>query len=446
MKNKIKHLVRVVVFALLFVLIFNYVSGVMSSTKDYRNYQWVAGFYEEPANSLDGVYIGSSNCYTFWNPMTAWEEHGIAVWPYACNGMMFEAVEYLIKDCRKTQPDALYIININGITSTNPMPARIHWLADYMPFSLNKLEMLDKLCDVSEYTGAERTEFFLPMYLYHNRWSELTPKDFNYELNGLKGSSTYDAFLYKAKNVSKKYLTSNKVGTLTDRSVNTINSLINYCDSEDAKVLFVTVPRGEKSKEHVKTLNAANEYISSKGYPTLNLNNAYDEIGLDLTQDYYSKPHTNIHGSIKFSNYISEYLIENYDLKDKRDDENYISWNEGWSEYSEIISCAVLDFELTNPNIDTSMKMPENIKVKQNDNEVNVKWEPVDGATNYAIYRKTGSEGSWSFVSNVQETTYTDTTCEKENMYKYRVVPFYQKDNETYYGFFNLDGVEITIK
>lgn len=445
LKKALKIITSVVAFVVVLTLLLGYVSSVMTVPGDYRIYQWVQGFYEEPEESLDAVYIGSSNCYAYWNSLTAWEEHGIAVWTYACPGMMFEAAEYIIKEGRKTQPDAVYVVNINAIANPKVESSKIHRTTDYMPMSLNKLALINRLTKVNGYSFSESLEYYFPMIVYHDRWSELNENDFSYELDGLKGASYYAGYLNKTKDVTHKYEKIDEVGTLPENHAYTINKLLDYCDKEDVKVLFVTVPRCETNAEDVMLLNAANELIESRGYDTLNLHNAYDEIGLDLTQDYYNNPHTNIHGSLKFTNYVSEYLIDKYGFTDKRNDETYSSWNNGWEEYQQIISPSVLDFELENPERDINLKRPESIRVTAEKKTVNVTWNAVEGATDYAVYRKVGDNGSWTAVGTVQDTAYTDTNCKKGEKYKYRIVPFYEKNEEIYYGCFNYNGVGITL-
>jgi len=445
-KKALKIITSVVAFVVVLALLLGYVASVMTVPGDYRIYQWVEGFYQEPEDSLDAVYIGSSNCYAYWNSMTAWEEHGIAVWTYACPGMMFEAAEYIIKEGRKTQPDAVYVVNINAISNPKIESSKIHRTTDYMPMSLNKLALVNRLTKVNGYSFSESLEYYFPLIVYHDRWDELSQQDFNYELDGLKGASYYPGYLNKTKDVSKSYEKIEEAGTLPENHAYTINKLLDYCDKEKVKVLFVTVPRRETNADDVKLLNAANELIESRGYDTLNLHNAYDEIGIDLTQDYYNNPHTNIHGSLKFTNHVSEYLIEKYGFTDKRNNKAYSSWNEGWEAYTEKIDSSVLDFELENPNIDINLKRPASIKVREENKNAIVTWSPVDSATDYAVYRKKGDDGSWNFAKSVKDTTYTDTNCKSGQKYKYRIVPFYEKDNETYYGFFNYNGASITLQ
>lgn len=117
MKKKIvfKSLFKVVIFTVVLVMLVTSATGVLAVSMCPRTYNAVTGFYEEEENSADAVYIGSSNVLAYWNPMLAWEEYGIAVPNFACNAMPISCLEYFLKEAHKTQPDAVYIMNINTL-------------------------------------------------------------------------------------------------------------------------------------------------------------------------------------------------------------------------------------------------------------------------------------------------------------------------------------------
>ena len=112
---RVRIALKTIIFILIFTVTLTTITGVLV-TVDSLGYQNIASFYEEPEGLLDAVYIGSSNCFVFWNSLLAWEEYGISVFPYACNSNLFYSTEYLIKEAKKTQPDALFIVNINSLT------------------------------------------------------------------------------------------------------------------------------------------------------------------------------------------------------------------------------------------------------------------------------------------------------------------------------------------
>ncbi len=438
---RIKKMIKAVAFVSLFLFLFCSVSKIMTSPADYRNYQWIAGFYEEEENSLDAVYFGSSNCYTFWNAPIAWEEYGIAVYPYACNSQPFITTEYLMREARKTQKEALYIVNVNAV-SEDLNEAKLHYLLDYMPFSLNKLRLTSYLAKTGGYTLKESMEFYFPLLRYHTRWSELQQEDFNYEINGLKGAAYHGTYVGQSADVRKHYVLSDEMDEqLSEVMESALDSLLDYCDEENLNVLFVTVPRAEVEVEDVTKINKINHVISSRGYPVLNLLDKTQEIGLDLTKDYYHVTHTNIHGSIKFTYYLSEYLIENYGFKDKRGSEAYSSWDEAFSEYSHIMAPYMLDIELDSKNVDYSLKAPDDLTAESDGEKITVSYSLHEGADGYAVYRKDSKKSPWKQLAVLKGTVYEDDAVESDKDYYYTVVPFYEKDGEKIFGSFNYFGI-----
>ena len=435
-------LLKVVCFCIIFTFLFGAVSKILTSTGDYRNYQWITGFYEEEDNSLDAVYIGSSTCYAFWNSLVGWNEYGIAIYPYASNDQPFEATEYLIKETRKTQSDAVFIVNIKMIEDDGTISTdRMHYLLDYIPSSITKLQLTNYLVEKANYSFSESLEFYLPVIRFHTRWSELTPKDFDYEVDGLKGASFYSTYLNDHEDLSSQYIVTDETNEIAESTIETLDSLLDYCEEEDINILFVTVPQVRKTEEEIKNINALAEYISARGFDVLSLLNEADEVGLDLTQDFYNYMHANIHGSIKYTHFLAKYLIENYGFEDKRGQEEYSDWDEGYTSYAAKISRSVLDIELDQEHRDYNLSAPTSLAVSSLDGDAKITWDGVDGAEGYAIYRNTTT---WELVDYVYETSYIDETYEAGTSSSYRVVPFYETDGENYYGNFTYAGVSLS--
>ena len=64
------------------------------------------------------------------------------------------------------------------------------------------------------------------------------------------------------------------------------------------------------------------------------MNLLLDDIGLDWTHDTADGgDHLNIYGAEKVSKYIGNYLNDNYDIPDRRDDSDYKSWFKASREY-----------------------------------------------------------------------------------------------------------------
>ncbi len=346
---KIKYWVRLCFFLIVLVILYSRISLVFCFVEDQRNYQWIAGFNKERSNSLDAVFIGSSATYAFWTAPVAFENYGITVRPFCCNSQPLAAARYLIADARKKQPDALYIVPINTLNANYDNPATLHHLLDYMPFSINKMRLTWALTELGDYPYGERLEFFFPILRYHSEWTSLTAENFDFAFDLYKGGSTYSNFLFNHEDITDEYVTTQETRPLKDTNYKIITELLDYCKEENVRVLFVTMPRGV-TEETLQEYNAAEELIESYGFPVLDMLHDPEELGLDLSTDYYNFKHTNIHGSIKVTNYISEYLIENYGFTDKRNDEEYADWTKSVEAYHGLINSYLTSEDLTRLN------------------------------------------------------------------------------------------------
>ena len=76
-------------------------------------------------------------------------------------------------------------------------------------------------------------------------------------------------------------------------------------------------------------INDAAETVKQAGYPVLEMNTSekMKEIGLDGEKDFYNSTHVNWSGALKYTGYLSDYINKNYDLKDRRNDSRYKSWD-----------------------------------------------------------------------------------------------------------------------
>lgn len=68
----------------------------------------------------------------------------------------------------------------------------------------------------------------------------------------------------------------------------------------------------------------------------------------------------------------------------------------------------------------TSIKAPKISSITNAGAGVNLKWDKIDNATFYRVYRKVPG-GSWKFLERVKATAYTDTTAENGQEYIYTV-------------------------
>lgn len=441
MKNRV---VKTVLFTVLLFLCVFRLQRVLNVSQDHPGYYNVHDFYEERPNTLDAVYIGSSNTYTFWQGPLGWDEYGIAVYPFATAGMPAAAFKYYMEEARKTQPDALYIFQVNCFKA-NVRVASTHTLVDYMKLSSNKVKMIHDFSQKLNMNWSESLEFYFPSIRFHSRWSTLTSFDIMRPATNIKGSPEYKSHLWNVRADSDPLISTEERVALSAEQAQVVEDLLDYCDLTHPKVLFVIVPQieGETLQGQFNTLK---DYISSRGYDVLDLRYSFDGIGIDFLKDYRDHGHLNIHGSLKYIDFFGQYLCENYGFKDKRGDPAYASWDDAVVNYHAIISPATLEFERKHLARDFSLLAP-NVTIKTaSSKSVSIIWSEIQEADGYEIYRKCPKEnkGYWTLVDSVAAETlqYLDEATTSGRTYTYTIVPFRNDSGERHYGNFNYSGVK----
>lgn len=434
---------RTAAFLLLGIVLLSGVSTIMvRRAADSRIYNWFGSFYEQKQDSLDAVYLGSSVTYSSWIPPLAWEQYGITVSSLTCPAQPFLATEYLIREARKTQPDAIYIIPIQ--TNEEPSDVAVHYVADNMPLSWNKIQFVRQIGEYKGLNLEEQMEYLFPIIRYHSRWTGLTEKDFFAPADGFNGASHYTSFLRTSKNVSSSYRATDRITALPEKLEIALDSLLEYCDAEQVKVLFVQSMAVRTNEYALAEMNAIKAIVEANGYPVLSLLPTVEEIGLNVAKDYYSAHHTNIHGAVKVTDYLSRYLVENYSLADKRGDPAYSSWDEAYENYTaEYASAYTLDVEWNGEPRDSTLAAPKLSEVAVRGTSLTVSWDAVPEAGGYQVYRKTALGKSWQAIGAVDGDvlSYTDTGRKAGSTYYYTVIAYREEGGVRYWGDYDFAGI-----
>ena len=321
-------IVKTAIFTLILIILFHIFTNILinkGSLGKADQYQLrIKEFYDEVPGTLDAVYIGASHVYTYWQAPIAWNRDGITVFPFSSGSQPVTAIPFLIEEVKKTQPQALIIANINQIVVTDTKANSIHWLVDTIPFSKNKLNMIQSLYEDGEGADApDISEYFFPMIRFHSRWNELTDQDIHFNrTDRVKGACYFNDFFEKEVDVSQNYekVDLNKRIPLSQYGCVALENILNYCDAEKVNILFVIVPQFTGDERRTAQYNSAQDYIESRGYTVLNFTQQTEELGMNITQDYLDSvgKHLNIHGALKFTNYFADYLVEHYGFENKR--------------------------------------------------------------------------------------------------------------------------------
>jgi hypothetical protein len=76
-------------------------------------------------------------------------------------------------------------------------------------------------------------------------------------------------------------------------------------------------------KENQKMYNMVEKIAKENNIPCINFMHVLDETGIDLATDFDGGFHLNAYGAEKMTSYIGDFLVNNYELQDVREIEEY---------------------------------------------------------------------------------------------------------------------------
>ncbi len=295
----------------------------------------ISKFYDEPENSLDVIYIGSSNVYTHFNSTLAYNLYGYTTGILSNDTQNFLVAKYLIKEAQKYQKPSLYVIDIAKLADNfdDFTEADFRKTFDSMKFSKNRIEAINEILSYKkDATKRDYINYYFSFFKYHNRMKDFPTSN----ITGVK--NLYKGYLLENRNIvttkQKVFYWTDQISNLQEQNKQVLENLIKYIKEENLNVLFV-VPKRYFEKDINERLNDAIQIIKENNLKVMNLNNIEDYNVIDYKTDFYNKWHLNVYGSTKNTMLFGKYLKENYNLPNHKGDIAYKSWDEEYERFKE---------------------------------------------------------------------------------------------------------------
>lgn len=327
-KKNIIAISKIIVFIILFIIVFIVLTYIMKPIN--VNLKNITGFYGEPENSLDMVYIGGSAAFVYWQPLKAYEDSGIVSYNFAINSVQAENYIYMIKEILKTQNPNLIVLDARAFQyrddeERGPDSVRYYNFTTGLPFSKNRYEYIEN--NVPKYLGEDTLAFHFDLIKYHTNRDELDIKTSLKMMLGTYKNEYKGAAIYqRVAPIKKQDLKTNNRTSLSLETEKILIELLEYIKTIDCEFLFVVSPYS-MPKEDIEKFNYIEEKIENNGFKFLDVNEYYDEMQLDFNTNFYDMNHVNIFGAEKYTNFLESYIKKNYNLPDRREDTNYDSWD-----------------------------------------------------------------------------------------------------------------------
>lgn len=318
--EKVKKIISFIVFISIIAFAYVKLTYLMrNSSVDRAN---VIGIKEEA--ELDVVFVGGSSTMVYWQPLKAWHDYGFTSYNYSTNTNQAENIIWYIKEILKTKTPELFVVDLRAFQYWSPVlnEAGVRNGLDSMNLGLDRWKYARYILgnrEIDEETDV--LSYYFDIAKYHTQYEAFAnPVNWEYIDN-----STYrpdKGFGWEppaARQEKPEGFMTDQKGGLDERCIQVLVDLLDYCKEENLQVLFVVCPY-VITREDMMKYNTMAEVITGYGYPYLNTNEYYTEMGIDFETDFFNADHVDCLGAEKYTCFIGEYICDNYNMPDHSND------------------------------------------------------------------------------------------------------------------------------
>ncbi|MGN1022947.1 MAG: hypothetical protein ACI4OJ_05565, partial [Lachnospiraceae bacterium] len=186
-------LLRDGIFVLLAILVFLGLSMALdlkgAENDAYSAAAVYTGFYEEDKDSMDVLFLGSSNAYCAFSPNELKTKTGLNSWNLASSQQSLFTSYYWLREALSRQKPRAVVLDAYYLYFTMGNEGSIHKAFDFMLPTSVKREAVHRLTLMDPDT-YQTVDFVVPLLRYHTRWKEMTTEE-------LFGSKSLPALLQK---------------------------------------------------------------------------------------------------------------------------------------------------------------------------------------------------------------------------------------------------------
>ncbi len=309
MKKFLKASCKVISFVLAFCLIFAGLQAVLLP-KYGDSVLMVNGLKQLDENSIDVMFMGPSQMYCTVDSKRLTEEYGISSFNFGAASQYLTCTYYYLQEALKLQKPKVVMVEVTSFFLQNKdiRDAEMGWT--YALMDWNK-EKWDSMLEVSGGNIKTAIKYSIPLLAYHSRWNILGKEDLLYyftdpdfSLRGFcKGTDVNEQTI--------KYLSpgNGEVREVPEDTAKAISNIAALCKENNIDVVFFKSPVAEWTRNDSKTVK---EFINQNNLDFIDFNDYIYEIGIDSKTDFANELHLNVSGAEKTTDFIAEYLKENY--------------------------------------------------------------------------------------------------------------------------------------
>lgn len=276
----------------------------------------VGGFYAEPADSIDVLFLGSSHVFCGINPLLIYQETGLHSYDFSTGTQRTWVSYYYLLEALKTQSPSVVVLDtfmlFDDTQNTEP---RNRMALDYLHNSPNKYAAIQTSMQPDE----SLISYILPVFRYHERIFDLTKADFlwlfeNSHYNPLHGYRfEYMDQITPVTFMSYEQDHTTEFSFIWDNECKSryyLNQIVKTCREQEIKLALITIP--VTTNWSIEKQQAIADYAAANHIDYFDFVPEVNAIGLSPETDFYDSTHLNIYGSDKFSRYLGRMIKDIY--------------------------------------------------------------------------------------------------------------------------------------
>ena len=352
MRKYIKQILNCIMTIIVTVLLFNLTANLVERKEsDTKNKAFL-----EQDKDFEVLFLGTSHMINGVYPMELWDDYGIVSYNLAGHDTPIATSYWVLQNALDYTTPKVVVIDCLAISNNTKVSTNFdyaHLSFDVFPLSYTKyLAVSDLMFDDMEHS---KWDLLFPFSKYHNRWNQLTDADFFVEYNCEKGAEMrvdlVEPLCYEKIPADNKM-----VGDTV--AIDYLERIIQECNGRGIEVLLTYIPFPADipyQEEANRVYDIAEEY----GVDYINF------LDMDIvnysTDCYDATSHLNPSGARKVTEYLGQYLVENYDVQNQRANPDYVDWKTSYEEYQNKKNEILTDIE--NPYVYMSMLTDNNYNV-----------------------------------------------------------------------------------
>lgn len=277
------------------------------------------GEYYSEQKDFDVIFIGDCEVYENFVPATLWEKYGINSYIRGSAQQLIWQSYYLMEETLTYEKPDVIVFNVLALQYNEPQKEAYNRMTiDGMRWSPSKI----KCIQASMLESENFIEYVFPLLRYHDRWNALEPEDFRYLFTtGQVGHNGYYMQVGVEPVVSVpegKILGDYSFG---ENAFRYLDKMVELCEKEEVELVLIKAPSlypvwYPQWEEQVV------QYAQDHDLKYINFLDCTEEIGLDYSRDTYDAGlHLNLYGATKLTDYFGAWLVEEYRLSNRRDEE-----------------------------------------------------------------------------------------------------------------------------